>query len=65
MKGVRNPLVLSLTFILLSVWALVALGVVLLCVAARRTDREIAGESPATPRVASVPTRAFSRVVSH
>ena len=65
MKGVRSPLVLSLTFILLSVWALVALGVVLLCIAARRTDREIAGQAPAAPPVAAVPTRAFSRVVSH
>jgi hypothetical protein len=56
--------VLSLTVILLAVWALVALGVVVLCVAARRTDREIAGELPATPRVTRVPARAVGRVVA-
>jgi hypothetical protein len=58
-------MVLSLAFILLAAWALVAVGVVLLCAAARRTDREIAGDMPVAPRVPSVPTRAFSRVVSH
>jgi hypothetical protein len=58
-------MVLSLTLILLAVWALVALGVVLLCAAARRTDQEIAGELPVAPTVRPVPTRAFSRVVSH
>ena len=58
-------MVLSLTLILLAVWALVAVGVVLLCAAARRTDQEISGELPVAPTVRSVPTRAFSRVVSH
>jgi hypothetical protein len=64
MRGVRNPLVLSLVFIVLAVWTVVVVGVVVLCAAVRRTDREIAGE-PAAPRVAAVPTRAFSRVVTH
>ena len=65
MRGVRSPLVLSLLFILLAVWTLVVIGVVLLCAASRRTDREIAGEQPPLPVVSAVPTRAFSRVVTH
>jgi hypothetical protein len=64
MTGVMAPSMVSLAFIVLAVWTLVVVGVVLLCVAVRRTDREIAGE-PASPRVAAVPTRAFSGVVTH
>jgi hypothetical protein len=56
--------VLFVTAIILAVWALVALGVVLLCVAARRADLEIAGELSAAPRVAAAPTRAPIRLVS-
>jgi hypothetical protein len=57
--------VLSLVLIILSVWTLASIGVVALCVAARRVDKEIAGERsvPTTRAAARVPARAFSRVV--
>jgi hypothetical protein len=55
--------VLLVAILIFAVWALVALGVVLLCVAARRADLEIAGVLPVTLRAASVPTRASRRVV--
>jgi hypothetical protein len=56
---------LSLAFIFLAVWALTVIGVVALCVAARRVDKEIAGERsvPTTRAAARVPARAFSRVI--
>jgi hypothetical protein len=55
--------VLLVAIVIFAVWALVALGVVLLCVAARRADLQIAGDRPVTRRAASVPTRASLRVV--
>ena len=58
----RRP-VLLVAIVIFAVWALVALGVVLLCVAARRADLEMAGERPVTRRAAAVPTRASLRVV--
>lgn len=57
---------LSIALILVSVWALACVGVVVLCVAARRCDEEIAGERTITVTRAATraPARALSRAVT-
>jgi hypothetical protein len=55
--------VIFVALVVFAVWALVALGVVLVCVAARRADVEMAGEGPVTRRRASAPARASLRLV--
>jgi hypothetical protein len=61
----KEPLVLLIAMILV-LWALVCAGVVVLCVAARRADQEIAREQTITAArtATNPPLRALSRFVS-